>query len=155
MSVIADVSHSDPVVVAAAFSPLSELVAKGGEYISAHKITRDTELDGVTEVINRWIDGDLNAMAKLKVSQPGGEFMQECWKALHKVSAGTVVSYGELARRAGRPMASRAAGTACATNLIAPIVPCHRVVRTGGNIGNYGFGVGLKRSLLLHEGVDL
>ena len=66
-----------------------------------------------------------------------------------------VISYADLAAKAGRPLAVRAAGTAMATNLIAPIVPCHRVIKTGGAVGNYGFGIDLKLKLLAHEGVDL
>lgn len=154
MAVIIDISNK-PTVVAAAFLPLSQLVAKAGHSISDQKITRDPSLAGLSVFINDWIDGDYAALNALPVSQPGGPFMQECWKALRKVKAGSVVSYAELAHKAGRPRAIRAAGTACATNLIAPIIPCHRVVRTGGDIGNYGFGVPLKRALLEHEGVEL
>lgn len=151
MSVIID-PVGKPTVVAAAFSSLPDLVAKAGGEIAAGKIRKDSQLLGVTQVINNWIDGDVNAFDSLAVRQPGGEFMQECWKTLRKVRGGKVVSYAELAAKAGRPKAIRAAGTACATNLIAPIIPCHRVVRTGGDLGNYGFGVPLKHTLLEHEG---
>jgi methylated-DNA-[protein]-cysteine S-methyltransferase len=86
------------------------------------------------------------------VQQPGAVFMQASWNALRDVMAGTTVSYAQLAAMAGRPAAVRAAGTACATNLVAPFVPCHRVIRSDGSLGNYGFGVTLKRTLLGHEG---
>ena len=86
--------------------------------------------------------------------QPGGEFTQDVWKALRTVKGGKVISYADLAAKAGRPLAVRAAGTAMAANLIAPIVPCHRVVKTGGALGNYGFGVDLKAKLLAHEGLN-
>ena len=152
MSVIIDAS-AKPTVVAAAFSTLPDLIAKAGGEISASKIRKDPQLLGVVDVVNKWIDGDVNAFDSLTVRQPGGEFMQECWKALRKVRGGKVVSYAELAAKAGRPKAIRAAGTACASNLIAPIIPCHRVVRTGGDLGNYGFGVPLKKILLEHEGI--
>jgi methylated-DNA-[protein]-cysteine S-methyltransferase len=62
------------------------------------------------------------------------------------------MSYAELAKRAGSPSAVRAAGSACARNLIAPIIPCHRVVKTGGNLGNYAYGLDVKEELLLFEG---
>ena len=152
MSVIIDASGK-PTVVAAAFSSLPDLIAKAGGEIAVSKIRKDPQLLGVVDVVNNWIDGDVNAFDSLTVRQPGGEFMQECWKALRKVRGGTVVSYADLALKAGRPRAMRAAGTACASNLIAPIIPCHRVVRTGGDLGNYGFGVPLKRTLLEHEGI--
>jgi methylated-DNA-[protein]-cysteine S-methyltransferase len=152
LSVIVDVT-GQPVVVAAAFQPVAELVAKAG--LDDERITTKKDLGGVTATVSSWIDGDVDAFDELEVRQDGGEFMQECWTALRTVRGGTVVSYGQLASLAGRPLASRAAGSACASNLIAPFIPCHRVVRAGGDLGNYGFGVPLKRALLLHEGVEL
>ena len=154
MSVIIEAGDK-PVVVAAAFQSMPDLVAKASGKLSVGKIKKEAQLQGVTAVVNNWIDGQLDAFDSLTVRQPGGEFMQDCWKALRTVRGGTVVSYADLALKAGRPRAMRAAGTACASNLIAPIIPCHRVVRTGGDVGNYGFGVSLKRALLEHEGVEL
>lgn len=76
-------------------------------------------------------------------------------RALQRVPWGEVVTYGELAALAGRPRAARAAGTFCAHNRFALILPCHRVVAAGG-IGGYGAtGVELKRRLLRLEGVAL
>lgn len=154
LAVLVDVAK-EPVVIGAAFSSINKFLAKAGQKIDVVEFKKDPKLAGVTQVINQWIDGDLDVFRKLKVRQPGGEFTQECWKQLRKVKAGTVVSYAELAADAGRPAAVRAAGTACATNLIAPIIPCHRVVKTGGALGNYGFGLPLKAALLEHEGVEL
>ncbi len=75
--------------------------------------------------------------------------------ALRDVKWGEVVSYGELAERAGRPRAPRAAGSFCAQNQISLVLPCHRVVAVDG-IGGYGTaGVALKRRLLALEGVVL
>ena len=73
------------------------------------------------------------------------------WKALRDVHAGETISYGELAERVGAPGAARAVGTANATNPICLIVPCHRVIRAGGALGGYGFGVDRKQWLLAHE----
>ncbi len=82
-------------------------------------------------------------------------FQQALAAALRAVPWGEVVSYGELAALAGRPGAARAAGSFCAENRYALIVPCHRVVAAGG-IGGYGAsGVELKRRLLALEGVRL
>lgn len=154
MSVLVDVENK-PIVVGAAFLPMTKFLRKAGQKLNIADYKKDTKLAGVTQVINNWIDGDLNAFNKLKVRQPGGEFMQECWKELRKVKGGKVVSYSELATLAGRPLAVRAAGSACSSNLIAPIIPCHRVVKTGGHLGNYGFGLPLKAALLEHEGIEL
>jgi methylated-DNA-[protein]-cysteine S-methyltransferase len=82
-------------------------------------------------------------------------FQRALLEALRAVPWGEVVSYGELAALAGRPRAARAAGSFCAGNRFALVVPCHRVVAADG-IGGYGSsGVGLKRRLLLLEGVRL
>lgn len=82
-------------------------------------------------------------------------FQQELATALRAVPWGETVSYGELAALAGRPGAARAAGSFCADNRFALIVPCHRVVASDG-IGGYGSsGVALKRRLLALEGVRL
>jgi len=81
----------------------------------------------------------------------GTAFQRDVWKHLREIRAGTPISYGELARRVGRPQAQRAVGMANAANPVALIVPCHRVIRTGGALGGYGFGLGYKRWLLDHE----
>lgn len=74
-------------------------------------------------------------------------------EALRRIAWGEVVSYGELAERAGRPRAPRAAGSFCAQNQLQLVLPCHRVIASGG-IGGYGSsGVALKRRLLALEGV--
>ena len=73
------------------------------------------------------------------------------WKELREIRAGSTISYGELAARVGAPGAARAVGTANATNPICLVIPCHRVVRAGGALGGYGFGVDRKRWLLGHE----
>ena len=154
MSVLVQVDKQ-PIVIGAAFLAMPKFLRKAGQKLNVTEFTKDAKLAGVTEAINCWIDGDLTGFNKLKVHQPGGEFMQDCWKELRKIKGGTVVSYAQLAKSAGRPLAVRAAGTACATNLIAPIIPCHRVIKTGGELGNYGFGLPLKAKLLEHEGVEL
>jgi len=71
------------------------------------------------------------------------------------VPFGHTVSYKDLAVRAGNPKASRAVGSAMATNPLPIVVPCHRVLRTGGDVGNYGGGVEAKIWLLRHEGALL
>jgi len=144
-----------PIVIGAAFMPMTKFLAKSGQKLDIVEYKKDKRLAGVSDDVNSWLDGNLTAFNKLKVRQPGGPFMQSCWSELRKVKGGTVITYAELAAEAGRPRAVRAAGTACATNLIAPIIPCHRVIKTGGSLGNYGFGIDLKAALLKHEGVEI
>ena len=149
-----DVSK-EPVVIGAAFSDIPKFLKSSGQKLDIADFRKDSKLAGVSAVVADWIAGDVDAFTALKVRQPGGEFTQAVWKSLRKVRGGTVISYADLAAKAGRPLAVRAAGTAMATNLIAPIVPCHRVVKTGGALGAYGFGVDLKAKLLQHEGFHL
>jgi methylated-DNA-[protein]-cysteine S-methyltransferase len=113
---------------------------------------RVKSIAGVTEEVQRYFDGDLPAIDEIKVRQPGGPFSQSTWRAMRKIKPGKTISYAELAANSGSPAAVRAAGSACARNLIAPIVPCHRIVRSDGTLGGYGFGLPTKVWLLKHEG---
>lgn len=79
-------------------------------------------------------------------------FRLELLHAAAKIPYGTTVSYKELAAQSGHPAAIRAAGTAMATNPLPIIVPCHRVLRSGGALGNYLGGVEMKMRLLTLEG---
>lgn len=82
-------------------------------------------------------------------------FQKQVMEAISKIPRGETRSYGELAREIGRPLAARAVGRACAANPTPLVVPCHRVVASGGGTGGFGDGVALKRRLLQLEGVDL
>ena len=82
-------------------------------------------------------------------------FDRRACEELSAIPYGSTVTYAELARRAGRPGAARAAGRACATNPIAIVVPCHRVLGSDGSLRGYGGGLELKRSLLELEGALL
>ena len=106
----------------------------------------------ISELIESYFEGNLSAIGAIKTSQPGATFSQSAWKAMRKVSPGKVISYSDLADRAGSPAAVRAAGSACAKNAIVLIVPCHRIVKTGGALGNYAYGLNKKEWLLRHEG---
>lgn len=106
---------------------------------------------GVAEAVARYVAGEVDALDTVAVSQPGGPFRQAAWLAMRSIPAGSTVSYAELAARAGRPTAVRAAGSACASNLVAPFVPCHRVVRSDGTLGGYAYGLPAKAALLEHE----
>lgn len=81
------------------------------------------------------------------------DFEKKVLRLLRKVPRGRVTTYGELARAAGRPVAARAAGNALHKNPGAPRVPCHRIVRSNGDLGGYAGGAGKKTVLLAEEGV--
>jgi methylated-DNA-[protein]-cysteine S-methyltransferase len=115
------------------------------------KIGKSAKVKGVTDKLADYFDGDLKAINSIKVKQPGGDFSQRAWSSMRAIKAGKTESYADLAHRAGSPAAVRAAGSACAKNKIAVIIPCHRIVKTGGAIGAYGWGVNKKIWLLEHE----
>jgi len=79
-------------------------------------------------------------------------FHAKVLRALARVSYGRTVTYGELAARVGRPHGARAVGQAMARNPVPLVIPCHRVVASGGGLGGYGGGLDLKRRLLDLEG---
>jgi methylated-DNA-[protein]-cysteine S-methyltransferase len=83
---------------------------------------------------------------------PAG-FRNRALHAVARIPYGETRTYGQIAKQAGNERAFRAAGTACGRNPIPLIVPCHRVVQSGGGIGNYGGGPEMKRALLDLEGV--
>jgi methylated-DNA-[protein]-cysteine S-methyltransferase len=106
----------------------------------------------VHDVLTAYFDGDVDALDGIAVEPDGGtSFQRDVWKRLREIPAGSTISYGELARRVGRPSASRAVGMANAANPVTLIVPCHRVVRSGGALGGYAYGPDYKRWLLDHE----
>ncbi len=78
----------------------------------------------------------------------GTVFQQQVWKALQDIPLGSTVSYTEVAQRIGKPKAVRAVATACASNVLAVAIPCHRVLRGNGKLSGYRWGVDRKRSLL-------
>lgn len=90
----------------------------------------------------------------LPLHASGTVFQQRVWQALLDVSFGHTQSYGELARRIGRPKAARAIGLANGRNPISIIVPCHRVIGADGSLTGYGGGIERKRWLLNHEQGD-
>ncbi len=135
----------EQILIGANFSSLSKLGAQGDvKTVKAIPI--------ITDLISDYFDGDLDALNGIRVRQDGAGFSQSAWKAMRKVKAGKVLSYADLADRAGSPAAVRAAGSACAKNAIVLVVPCHRIVKTGGALGNYAYGLVKKEWLLRHEG---
>lgn len=106
----------------------------------------------VADALRAYAGGQLDAIDALAVRQPETPFRGEVWRALRRVNAGRAVTYTELAGLAGRASAVRAAASGCANNLVALVVPCHRIVRRDGGLGGYLFGVDIKERLLRHEG---
>ncbi len=144
---------ADGPVVASGFRPLAELLDDLPDSLVGRE-GHSTDLPEIAAAIGAYFAGDVSALDRVSVVQTGAPFMTEVWQAMRDIPAGQVATYGELAAAAGRPRAARAAGTACATNAVAPFVPCHRVVRGDGAIGEYGYGVDTKAALLRIEGAE-
>ena len=87
----------------------------------------------------------------LPLSPAGTAFQRRVWDELRRIPYGETISYGELARRIGRPTASRAVGAANGRNPLAIVVPCHRVIGADGALTGYGGGLPVKEALLAHE----
>jgi AraC family transcriptional regulator, regulatory protein of adaptative response / methylated-DNA-[protein]-cysteine methyltransferase len=94
-----------------------------------------------------------NARLDLPLDAQGTAFQLRVWKALREIPYGQTRSYAQIAEAIGEPRAVRAVARACATNPVAVVVPCHRVVRNDGALSGYRWGVERKRALLEREGV--
>ncbi|OOE06395.1 cysteine methyltransferase [Anoxybacillus kestanbolensis] len=81
----------------------------------------------------------------------GTPFQLRVWEVLQTIPYGQTVSYADIAKQIGQPKAVRAVGNAVGNNPITIVVPCHRVVRTGGGLGGYAWGIERKKWLLTHE----
>ncbi|MEV0071384.1 methylated-DNA--[protein]-cysteine S-methyltransferase [Amycolatopsis sp. NPDC050768] len=130
---------------------VAELTTLISPSLSPATLTQRRDLGPVTTAVRRYHAGELDAVDDIKVRQRSGAFRQHAWDMLRKVPPGRAVSYAEYATLSGSPTAVRAAASACARNAAALFVPCHRVVRTGGAVGNFRWGMDAKRWLLTHE----
>jgi len=148
LSLIAD----EDILIAAGFSGIANLISRLDTRTAEQKLSKSFRIPIISDLISDYFDGDLNSLNGIRARQSGAKFSQDVWKVIRKIPAGKTISYSELAKRAGSEAAVRAAGTACGNNLIAPIIPCHRIVKSGGGLGNYGYGVKVKEWLLRHEG---
>ncbi|MDA8121301.1 MAG: methylated-DNA--[protein]-cysteine S-methyltransferase [Deltaproteobacteria bacterium] len=102
--------------------------------------------------VARWIEFPRPGL-DLPLDIRGTDFQRRVWEELRRIPAGRTASYAEVARRIGKPGSARAVGRACASNPLPLAIPCHRVVRSDGDPGGYGCGIGRKRALLEREAV--
>jgi methylated-DNA-[protein]-cysteine S-methyltransferase len=107
----------------------------------------DEPFAGVRRQLSEYFDGERDEF-DVPLAMTGTPFQRRVWQALQRIPYGETTTYGELARRLGRPSASRAVGLANGRNPIAVIVPCHRVIGSDGSLTGYGGGVERKRLLL-------
>ena len=105
---------------------------------------------GAANLVNK-IFSRTHSRGQLHLLLRGTNFQLKVWEALLHVAPGQVVAYGHLAEMAGYPKAARAVGTALAVNTVGYLIPCHRVIKESGEMGNYRWGVDRKIALLAWE----
>jgi methylated-DNA-[protein]-cysteine S-methyltransferase len=108
-------------------------------------------LQPVTEALEAYFAGDVLALDAVPVTYAGGAFQVRVWDALRAIPPGQPTTYRQLAVQLGSERLARAVGMGCATNLISPIVPCHRLTHGTGHLAGYYWGLERKRWLLDHE----
>jgi AraC family transcriptional regulator, regulatory protein of adaptative response / methylated-DNA-[protein]-cysteine methyltransferase len=105
---------------------------------------------GLLEKVVSFIERPGGAL-DLALDMQGSEFERRVWRALQDIPPGSTETYGEVATRIGAPGSAKEVGAACAANVLAVAIPCHRVVRRDGGLAGYRWGVGRKRALLRSE----
>jgi len=128
---------------------LEELAAK----VSPRVLEAPARLDDVRRELDLYFDGKLTEFDLPIDWQLTGGFRGKVQRAINRIPYGQTRTYMDMARSAGNERAVRAAGTACGSNPIPIVVPCHRVLRSGGGLGGYGGGLPMKEALLKMEGV--
>ena len=121
--------------------------------VSPRVLEAPAELDEVRRELDLYFAGKLDSFDLPLDWQLSSGFRQRVLRAIDRIPYGQTRTYTEMARKAGNERAVRAAGSACGSNPIPLVVPCHRVLRTGGALGGYGGGLPMKQSLLELEGV--
>ena len=116
-----------------------------------YKLQEGAAPGSITRALEAYFDGNIDALADIRVATGGTPFQREVWKGLRAIPAGVTRSYGQLAASLGRAGASRAVGAANGANPIAIVVPCHRVIGANGTLTGFASGLPRKRWLLDHE----
>jgi methylated-DNA-[protein]-cysteine S-methyltransferase len=128
---------------------LDDLAAR----VSPRVLESPAQLEEPRRELDLYFEGRLRAFELPLDWQLTGGFRGRVQRAIAKIPYGQTRSYTEMAGRAGNERAVRAAGTACGSNPLPIVVPCHRVLRSGGGLGGYGGGLPMKEALLKLEGV--
>lgn len=119
---------------------------------SENRKTSNEFLLATEKQISEFLAGERNEFS-LPLALNGTDFQIRVWQALLEIPFGKTVSYGVVAEKIGYPKATRAVGNAVGANPIPVIIPCHRVIRKDGKMGNFGLGIPVKRVLLAKEGI--
>ena len=130
-----------------------ELLVDLADRVSPRVLEAPAQLDEARRELDLYFDGKLDHFDLPLDWRLSSGFRQRVLRAIDRIPYGQTRSYTEMARNAGNERAVRAAGSACGSNPIPLVVPCHRVLRTGGALGGYGGGLPMKQGLLELEGV--
>jgi methylated-DNA-[protein]-cysteine S-methyltransferase len=137
--------------------PEDALLAQVVAGLGPRVVASDRELAATRDAVSAYFEGEDESLdLPVDMSLVRSDFRRSALETLRdEVHAGDVVTYGALAARIGHPKAARAVGSACATNPVPIIVPCHRVLPGSGGVGSYAGGPERKRRLLAHEGATI
>ena len=133
------------------------LLAFDGSEAQLARAYPDARLHGPDAEMEGWLDTLIGLIDKggdhaIPLDPMGTAFQQQVWAELRKIPSGETRSYADIAADLGQPGATRAVGTANGANPIAVLIPCHRVIRSDGQLGGYAGGLERKIALLLAEG---
>lgn len=120
------------------------------QFPHARLLGGDSDFERIAAKVIAFVEAPRGGL-DLPLDIQGTAFQQRVWEALRRIPAGATASYAEIAEIIGAPKSVRAVASACAANRIAIAIPCHRVVKTGGALSGYRWGVGRKRALLAKE----
>jgi AraC family transcriptional regulator, regulatory protein of adaptative response / methylated-DNA-[protein]-cysteine methyltransferase len=118
-----------------------------GDYPEAAILRDDSRVRDRARSLNAYLSG-ATGLPDLPLDIRGTPFQLRVWARLRAIPAGTVMTYGEIAKRIGQPTATRAVGAAVGANPVSMLIPCHRAVAYDGSLHNYRWGVDRKRALL-------
>lgn len=130
-----------------------ELLVDLSTRVSPRVLEAPARLDEARRELDLYFEGRLTEFDLPLDWQLSKDFRRRVLRAIARIPYGQTRSYTEMARSAGNERAVRAAGTACGSNPIPLVVPCHRVLRIGGALGGYGGGLPMKEGLLQLEGI--
>ena len=111
------------------------------------------EKDEIHQPALSFFNADRDNLSQVKLHLKGTDFQLKVWDALLKIPMGELLTYSEIARHTGHPKASRAVGTAIGNNPVAYLIPCHRVIQSSGNTGQYHWGSIRKKAMIGWEAV--
>ncbi len=120
----------------------------------AELIGGDAAFERLVAQVVGMVETPASATPGLPLDIRGTAFQERVWRALQAIPAGHTASYADIAANIGQPRATRAVARACASNVLAVAIPCHRVVRRDGDLAGYRWGVERKRELLRRENPD-